>query len=132
MPGTTDLHIQQPFNEPRLFVDVDRSRAQDVGFSQRDIATSLLVALSGSFQTAPTFWLNPKNGVSYNIATQIAAVRSQLAAAVAEHPDHLHQRYDRDDAVECKQRSCEHLAGTAADGRKADPDPGQHRRHYPG
>ena len=70
VPGTADLHIQQPFNEPRLFVDVDRSRAQDIGLTQRDVAGSLLVALSGSFQTAPTYWLNPKNGVSYNISTQ--------------------------------------------------------------
>jgi multidrug efflux pump subunit AcrB len=70
VPGTADLHIQQPFNEPRLFVDVDRSRAQDIGLTQRDVAGSLLVALSGSFQTSPTFWLNPKNGVSYNVATQ--------------------------------------------------------------
>jgi multidrug efflux pump subunit AcrB len=70
VPGTADIHIQQPFNQPRLFVDVDRSRAQDIGLTQRDVAGSLLVALSGSFQTSPTFWLNPKNGVSYNIASQ--------------------------------------------------------------
>jgi multidrug efflux pump subunit AcrB len=70
VPGTADLHIQQPFNLPYLFVNVDRSRAQDIGLTQRDVAGSLLVALSGSFQTAPTFWLNPKNGVSYNISTQ--------------------------------------------------------------
>ena len=70
VPGVADLRIQQPFNLPRLFVDVDRSRAQDIGLTQRDVAGSLLVALSGSFQTAPTFWLNPKNGVSYNISTQ--------------------------------------------------------------
>jgi multidrug efflux pump subunit AcrB len=70
VPGTADLRIQQPFNEPRLSVDVDRSRAQDIGLTQRDVAGSLLVALSGSFQTQPTFWLNPKNGVSYNIAAQ--------------------------------------------------------------
>jgi multidrug efflux pump subunit AcrB len=70
VPGTADLRIQQPFNLPRLFVNVDRSRAQDIGLTQRDVAGSLLVALSGSFQTSPTFWLNPKNGVSYNIAAQ--------------------------------------------------------------
>jgi multidrug efflux pump subunit AcrB len=70
VPGIADLHIQQPFNEPQLYVDVDRTRAQDIGLTQRDVAGSLLVALSGSFQTAPTFWLNPKNGVSYNISTQ--------------------------------------------------------------
>ena len=70
VPGTADLRIQQPFNLPRFFVNVDRSRAQDIGLTQRDVAGSLLVALSGSFQTSPTFWLNPKNGVSYNIAAQ--------------------------------------------------------------
>ncbi|HZD75742.1 MAG TPA: efflux RND transporter permease subunit [Acidobacteriaceae bacterium] len=75
VPGTADLHIQQPFNEPRLSVNVDRSRAQDIGLTQRDVAGSLLVALSGSFQTSPTFWLNPKNGVSYNIATQTPQYR---------------------------------------------------------
>ncbi len=70
VPGTTDLRIQQPFNEPRFMVDVDRSKAQDIGLTQRDVAGSLLVALSGSFQTSPAFWLDPRNGVSYSIAVQ--------------------------------------------------------------
>ena len=70
VPGTTGLRIQQPFNYPRYFVDVDRSKAQNIGLTQRDTAGSLLVALSGSFQTAPTFWLDPSNGVSYSIAVQ--------------------------------------------------------------
>jgi multidrug efflux pump subunit AcrB len=70
IPGTADMRIQQPFDNPRLFVDVDRTKAQSVGLQQRDVAQSLLVATSGSFQTAPTFWLNPKTGVSYSIAVQ--------------------------------------------------------------
>jgi multidrug efflux pump subunit AcrB len=70
IPGTTDLRIQQPFNLPMWKVDVDRTRAQQVGYSQRDVATNLLIALSGSFQTSPTFFLNPQNNVSYNIAVQ--------------------------------------------------------------
>jgi multidrug efflux pump subunit AcrB len=53
-----------------LQVNVDRSRAQELGITQRDVATNMLVSLSGSFQTSPTFWLNPKNGVSYSIVTQ--------------------------------------------------------------
>ncbi len=68
--GTTDLRIQQPFDAPRLTVAVDRTEAQQVGYSQRDVAGNLLVSLSGSFQTTPTYWLNPQNGVSYNIAIQ--------------------------------------------------------------
>ncbi len=70
IPGTTDLRIQQPFNLPKWTINVDRTRAQQVGYSQRDIAQDVLVGLSGSFQTSPTFFLNPQNHVSYNIAVQ--------------------------------------------------------------
>jgi multidrug efflux pump subunit AcrB len=70
VPGTTDLRIQQPFNLPIWTIDVDRTRAQQVGYSQRDVAVSVLTSLSGSFQTNPTFYLNPQNHVSYNVAVQ--------------------------------------------------------------
>jgi multidrug efflux pump subunit AcrB len=68
--GATDLRIQQPADQPQLHLDVDRTNAQQVGLTPRDVAQNLLVSLSGSFQTAPTFWLDPKNGVSYAVATQ--------------------------------------------------------------
>ena len=70
VPGLADLRIQQPFDYPRFHVAVDRTKAAEGGFSQRDIATGLLVSLSGSFQTAPTFFLNRENGVNYNLVTQ--------------------------------------------------------------
>ncbi|HEX3738546.1 MAG TPA: efflux RND transporter permease subunit [Terriglobales bacterium] len=70
VPGTADLRIQQPFDEPYLHFRVERTKAQQLGFSAHDIAQNLLVSLSGSFQTSPTFFLDPKNGVSYSIATQ--------------------------------------------------------------
>ncbi len=73
--GAADLRIQQPFDEPYLHVDVDRTKAQLAGYTQRDIANNLLISLSGSFQTTPTYWLNPKNGVSYSIATQTPQYR---------------------------------------------------------
>jgi multidrug efflux pump subunit AcrB len=75
VPGTADLRIQQPFDEPHLRINVDRTKAQLAGFTQRDVATNLLISLSGSFQTSPTYWLNPKNGVSYSIATQTPQYR---------------------------------------------------------
>jgi multidrug efflux pump subunit AcrB len=68
--GTADLRIQQPFDDPALKIDVDRTKALQMGFAQRDVATSLLTATSGSSQTSPSFWLNPQNNVSYNIAVQ--------------------------------------------------------------
>ncbi len=70
VPGAADLRIQQPFDNPRLTIDVDRTKSQQIGLQQRDVANSLLVATSGSYQTTPTYWLNPANGVSYNIAVQ--------------------------------------------------------------
>jgi len=73
--GAVDLRIQQPFDQPYFNIDVDRTKAQLVGFTQRDVATNLLVSLSGSFQTSPTFWLDPKNGVSYAIAAQTPQYR---------------------------------------------------------
>ncbi|MBT9331722.1 efflux RND transporter permease subunit [Paracidobacterium acidisoli] len=68
--GTADLRIQQPFDDPELYVNVDRTRAEQIGLKQSNVAQSLLVATSGSFQTAPAFWLDPRNGVSYDIAVQ--------------------------------------------------------------
>jgi len=70
VPGAVDLHIQQSLDEPNFTVHVDRTKAQQVGFTQADVANSMLTALSGSFQTSPQFWLNWNNGVSYSIAVQ--------------------------------------------------------------
>jgi CzcA family heavy metal efflux pump len=70
VPGVVDAHIQQAFDYPMQQVNIDRSRAQELGITERDVATDMLTSLSGSFQTSPTFWLNPKNGVSYPIVTQ--------------------------------------------------------------
>src|SRR5438874_2768017 len=84
--GATDLHIQQPFDQPYLHVDVDRTKAQLAGFTQRDVASNLLISLSGSFQTSPTFWLNPKNGVSYSITTQTPQYRTNSLQGLENIP----------------------------------------------
>src|SRR5438874_12911402 len=70
VPGMVDLRVHQAFNQPLLHLDVDRTRAVQTGFTQRDVANNLLISLSGSAQVTPTFWLNPATGVSYTIATQ--------------------------------------------------------------
>jgi multidrug efflux pump subunit AcrB len=70
VPGMVDVRVHQAFNQPLLHLEVDRTRAVDTGFTQRDVANNLLISLSGSAQTTPTFWLNPQTGVSYFIATQ--------------------------------------------------------------
>jgi len=70
IPGLVDARIQQSLNLPTFNVNVDRTRAQYVGISERDVVNSMVVNLAGSSQVQPTFWLNPKNGVNYSIVMQ--------------------------------------------------------------
>jgi multidrug efflux pump subunit AcrB len=86
IPGAVDLRIQQAFNYPQIDVRVNRSNAQELGFVQRDIASNLLISLSGSFQTSPTFWVDPKSGVQYNVVTQAPQYRLQSLNDLATTP----------------------------------------------
>ncbi|MGA2021008.1 MAG: efflux RND transporter permease subunit [Candidatus Sulfotelmatobacter sp.] len=70
IPGTADVHVQQLLSLPTLHMDIERTRVTQVGLTARDVAQSALVSLSGSFQTSPNFWLNPKNEVTYQVAVQ--------------------------------------------------------------
>jgi multidrug efflux pump subunit AcrB len=84
--GTADLRIQQPFDQPYLRLRVERTKAEQLGFTAHDIAQNLLVSLSGSFQTSPTFWVDPKNRVSYQIATQTPQYRADTLQDVENIP----------------------------------------------
>jgi multidrug efflux pump subunit AcrB len=75
IPGAVDLRIQQAFDYPQFNVDVNRSDAQQLGFTQQNVASNLLISLSGSFQTAPSFWVDPRTGTQYNVATQTPQYR---------------------------------------------------------
>jgi multidrug efflux pump subunit AcrB len=86
VPGAVDARIQQPFDYPNMTVNVDRTRASTIGLTQQNVAQSILVALSGSFQTAPNFYLDPRNGVSYSIATQTPQYRIDTVAALQSLP----------------------------------------------
>jgi multidrug efflux pump subunit AcrB len=86
VPGTADLRVQQPFDEPYLHLRIERTKAQELGYSAHDIAQNLLVSLSGSFQTSPTFWLSPQNGVSYSIATQTPQYRADTLQDLVNMP----------------------------------------------
>jgi len=70
IPGIADARIQQSISNPTFNIDVDRTRAQYVGLTERDVTNSLVVNLAGSAQVAPTYYLNPDNGVSYSIVMQ--------------------------------------------------------------
>jgi CzcA family heavy metal efflux pump len=86
VPGIADLRIQQIYNYPQINVDVDRTLAAEVGLTQRDVANSLLVTLSGSGQVQPNFWLNTENGVSYPIVAQMPQYRVNSISDLSNIP----------------------------------------------
>jgi multidrug efflux pump subunit AcrB len=86
VPGAADARIQQPFDYPNMTVNVDRTRAQTIGLTQQNVAQSLLVALSGSFQTTPNFYLDPKSGVSYSVVVQAPQYGLDSVAALNSLP----------------------------------------------
>jgi CzcA family heavy metal efflux pump len=98
IPGAVDVHVQQLMNDPTLHLDVDRVRAGQVGLTEKDVAGNLLVSLSSSAQTTPTFWLNPANGVSYPLAIMTpqykmdslqALMNTPVSASAASSPEIL-------------------------------------------
>jgi multidrug efflux pump subunit AcrB len=86
VPGAVDVHVQQAFDAPTIFMNIDRTRAQYVGLQSRDVAQNVLISLSSSFQTAPNFWLDPKNGVSYSVAVQTPQYRVDSLQALQNTP----------------------------------------------
>jgi len=86
IPGAVDVHVQQAFDNPTLYMEIDRARAQSVGMQSRDVAQNVLVSLSSSFQTAPAFWLDPKNGVEYSVAVQEPQYRVDSYQALQNTP----------------------------------------------
>ena len=97
VPGLTDLRIQQPMDYPTLNVKLDRTKAEQGGYTTRDVAQSMLNSLSGSFQITPMFYLNYKNGVAYNLVAQTPQYRMDTLKDI-EYPDKFHERCAARDA----------------------------------
>ena len=86
IPGAVDVHIHQRFDLPTVNLAMDRNRLQQLGLSAANVAQNVLIPLSGSFQTAPSFWLNPRNGVSYNITVQSPQYRIDSLDSLLQIP----------------------------------------------
>ncbi|HEX7558792.1 MAG TPA: efflux RND transporter permease subunit, partial [Usitatibacter sp.] len=86
IPGVADARIQQSRRSPVFDVNVNRTRAGEVGITARDVTNSLVVNLAGSSQVAPTFWLNPANGISYAIVMQTPQYKLDSLPALANLP----------------------------------------------
>lgn len=86
VPGATDVHINQVVYAPELHVNVDRSRAQTIGLTESNVANSMLYALAGSGQATPNYWLNPQNGVNYQVVVQTPQYKIDSIDAVKNIP----------------------------------------------
>ncbi len=86
IPGAVDVHIHQQVSYPTMQVNVDRTKARQIGLTQQDVAQSTLISLTGTGQTAPNEWLNPLNGVNYQIVTQTPNYRIDSLASLARTP----------------------------------------------
>ena len=86
VPGAVDSHIYQLFNQPKINMTVDRSKANQLGLTQRDVANSLLVSLSNSFQVSPSFFLNDKSHIVYNLAASAPQYRIQTLDNLLDLP----------------------------------------------
>ncbi|MBV8620536.1 MAG: efflux RND transporter permease subunit [Curvibacter sp.] len=84
--GAVDVHIQQRIDQPVKHVEVDREQLQQLGLNPGQVAQNLLISLSGSSQTAPAFWLNPDNGVVYNLAVQTPQYRIDSLDSLLQIP----------------------------------------------
>ncbi|MDR0238764.1 MAG: efflux RND transporter permease subunit [Deltaproteobacteria bacterium] len=86
IPGVVDVRIQQPANQPELHFTVERTKASQLGLSARDIANSVLLSLSGSGQSQPNYWLNPKNGIQYLVNIRVPEYQIDSIAALNSIP----------------------------------------------
>ena len=86
IPGAVDVHVHQRLDNPTVNLQMDRSRLQQVGLSAFNVGQNLLIALSGSSQTSPAFWLNPQNGVVYSVAVQTPQYRIDSLDALLNIP----------------------------------------------
>ena len=86
VPGIADVRLQQSTSYPQLDVQVDRTRADGLGITERDVTNSMVASLAGSGQVAPAFWLNPRNGVSYAIVASTPQYKMDSMADLARLP----------------------------------------------
>ena len=86
IPGAVDVRVHQMFDYPQINVDVDRTRARQLGLTQQAIASDLLVSLSGSFQTQPSFWMDPVSGAPYSVIAQTPQYRLNSLADLKVTP----------------------------------------------
>ncbi len=92
IPGAVDVHLHQVEDVPEIRFNVDRTRADQLGLTQKDVASSVLISLSSSSQTAPNYWINPANSVDYPVVVQTPQYKMDSTEAVLNTPVHASLR----------------------------------------
>jgi multidrug efflux pump subunit AcrB len=112
VPGAVDLRVQQPADQPEIHFAVDRTKASQVGLSERDIANSVLLSLSGSSQVQPNYWLNPKAGVQYLVNIRVPEFPMDSIAALNSIPVGAGQSGKNDAQILANVASFERKSGS--------------------
>jgi multidrug efflux pump subunit AcrB len=86
VPGAVDVRIQQPADQPELQLAVDRTKASEIGLTERDVANAVMLSLSGSGQAQPNYWLDPANGVQYRVNIQVPEPEMDSPSALGSMP----------------------------------------------
>jgi multidrug efflux pump subunit AcrB len=86
VPGAADIHIHQVMEQPEIRLNIDRVKASELGLTQRDVTSSMLISLSGNNQVAPNYWVNPGNGVNYSVGVQTPQFRMETLDALLRTP----------------------------------------------
>jgi multidrug efflux pump subunit AcrB len=112
VPGAVDVRLQQPLDQPELHFAVDRTKASQIGVSERDVANSVLLSLSGSSQVQPNYWLNPKNGVQYLVNMRVPEYPMDSVAALKAIPVSANRPGRNDAQILANLASMERVSGS--------------------
>jgi len=112
IPGAVDVRVQQPADQPELRFAVDRTKASQLGLTERDVANSVLISLSGSSQTQPNYWLNPKTGIQYPVTTRVPEYPMDSFAALNSIPVNAGQAGKNAAQILANVASFEHASGS--------------------
>ncbi|MFZ2445047.1 MAG: efflux RND transporter permease subunit [Syntrophobacteraceae bacterium] len=112
VPGAVDVRVQQPSDQPELHIAVDRTKASQIGLTERDVANSVLLSLTGSSQVQPNYWLNPRNGIQYLVNARVPEYPMDSLAAINSIPVSANRAGKNDAQILANLASFERVSGS--------------------
>jgi multidrug efflux pump subunit AcrB len=112
VPGAVDVRVQQPADQPELHFAIDRTKASQIGLTERDVASAVLLSLSGSGQVQPNYWLNPKNGIQYLVNMRVPEHPMDSISAINAIPVSANQPGKNNSQILANLASFERASGS--------------------